>query len=51
MAKGRVCTGFSAPFVALYSAAGGVVTYSSGQALARGVSVELEIEAGDDNNF
>lgn len=51
MANGRVCTGFSAPYVALYANSLGITTYSSGQSLARGVSVALEIEAGDDNNF
>lgn len=51
MAAGKVLTGFSLPYVALYSATGGTVTYSSGQRLARGVSVELEPTVGDNNNF
>ncbi len=51
MANGKVCTGFSKPYVALYSATGGNVTYSSGQALARGVSVSVSVDQGDDNNF
>lgn len=51
MANGRVTTGFSKPYIALYSATGGVVTYSGGIPLARGVSVELELEEGDTNNF
>ena len=51
MAAGKVLTGFSLPYVALYSANGGTVTYSSGQRLARGVSVELEPTVGDNNNF
>lgn len=51
-AAGKVVTGFSKPYVALYSASGGNVTYTSGQELARGVSVEPEIETtGDDNTF
>lgn len=50
-ANGRVITGFSYPYVALYSESGGVVTYSSGSVLARGVNVDLSIEAADDNNF
>lgn len=50
-AAGKVLTGFSLPYVALYSASGGTVTYSSGQKLARGVSVSLEPNVGDDNNF
>lgn len=51
MAAGRVCTGFSKPYVALYSATGGTVSYTSGQALARGVSVSASAESADDNNF
>ena len=51
MANGKVCTGFSKPYVALYSATGGTVTYSNGQALARGVSVSVSVDQGDDNNF
>ena len=48
---GRVCTGFSKPYVAVYSNSGTTVTYSSGQLLARGVSVNLQPEASEDNNF
>lgn len=51
MAAGRVCTGFSKPYVALYSATGGTVSYTSGQVLARGVSVSASAESADDNNF
>ena len=51
MAAGRVCTGFSKPYVATYSNAGNVVTYASGQLLARGVSVNLQPESAEDNNF
>lgn len=51
MASGKVLTGFSLPYVALYSATGGTVTYSSGQKLARGVNVQLEPTVGDNNNF
>lgn len=50
-ANGRVITGFSNPYVALYSESGGVVSYASGQILARGVNVDLSIDAADDNNF
>ena len=50
-AAGRVCTGFSKPYVATYSNSGSVVTYSSGQLLARGVSVNLQPESSEDNNF
>lgn len=51
MANGKVITGFSKPYVALYAAAGGTVTYSGGMPLARGVSVEIDLEEGDENNF
>ena len=51
MAAGRVMTGFSLPYVALYSASGTTVTYSQGQRLARGVQVSIEAEAEDDNIF
>lgn len=51
MAAGRVMTGFSLPYVALYTANGGTVTYSNGQRLARGVQVSIEAEAEDDNIF
>lgn len=51
MANGKVITGFSMPWVALYSAEGGVVSYSGGMPLARGVDVSLDVEAGDDSNF
>ena len=50
-AAGRVCTGFSKPYVALYSATGGTISYASGQQLARGVNVAVNPESGDDNNF
>lgn len=51
MANGWVTIGFSKPYIALYSATGGVVSYTGGMPLARGVSVELDLEEGDDNNF
>lgn len=51
MANGKVTTGFSYPFVAKYSASGNTVTYSSGQALARGVDVTLSPESSSDNIF
>ena len=50
-AAGKVITGYSLPYVALYAASEGVVTYSSGQKLARGVSVEASPESSDSNNF
>lgn len=51
MAAGKVLTGFSLPYVALYTANGGTVTYSNGQRLARGVSISIEAEAESDNIF
>lgn len=51
MANGKVCTGFSKPYVALYNAEGGTISYSQGQILARGVNVALDPEASTDNNF
>ena len=50
-AAGKVCTGFSKPYVALYSASGTTITYTSGQKLARGVDVSIEPESSDDNKF
>lgn len=50
-AAGRVTTGFSLPYVALYAASGGSITYSSGTQLARGVDVTISPESSDDNNF
>lgn len=46
-----VTTGFSKPYVAKYTNTSGTTTYSDGVSLGRGVSVESEIEAPDDNNF
>lgn len=50
-AVGKVITGFSKPYVAIYTASGGSVTYSNGQKLARGVSVQASPESSDANNF
>lgn len=50
-AAGRVTTGFSLPYVALYAASGGSITYTSGTQLARGVDVTISPESSDDNNF
>ena len=50
-AAGKILTGFSKPYVAKYTASGSSVSYSDGQLLARGVSVSLTPESGDDNNF
>lgn len=51
MANGKVCTGFSKPWVALYAENNGTVSYSGGIPLARGVDVTISIEADSDNNF
>lgn len=51
MANGQVVTGFSKPYVAVYTNDGTDVTYTNGQILARGVSVSLDVESSDDNNF
>lgn len=51
-AAGKVCTGYSSPFVAEYEATAGTggavnVSYSNGQELARGVGIELQITTTD----
>jgi len=51
MANGKVCTGFSRPWVALYAESAGAVTYSGGIPLARGVEVSLDVEGSSDNDF
>ena len=51
MAAGRVCTGYSLPWVAEYTESSGTVTYSGAMRLARGVSVKLDIQAADDSKF
>ena len=50
-AAGKVCTGFSKPYVALYGNNNGTVSYTSGQKLARGVSVSLDPNASDPSIF
>lgn len=51
MAAGKVCTGFSKPYVARYNASAGVVTYTDGRLLARGVNVSIAPESSDNNRF
>ena len=46
-----VTTGFSKPYVSEYSNTGTTVTYSNGMSLGRGVSLSLDIDTADDNNF
>ena len=50
-AFGKVCTGFSKPWVALYANNNGTITYSDAQRLARGVEVSIEPETSDPQNF
>lgn len=51
MANGKVITGYSFPRVAKYTANEGVITYSEGMPLARGVDVSVDAESGDGVNF
>lgn len=51
LATGKVTTGFSFPYVALYSATGGTITYTNAQELARGVDVDIQPDQPDDNQF
>lgn len=51
MANGKVCIGFSKPYVAKYTNTGGTVSYSGGMPLARGVSVSIDPTVSDDNSF
>ena len=51
MGVGKIVTGFSKPYVALYSASAGTITYTSGQLLSQGVSVSGSADQADDNNF
>lgn len=51
MALGKVCTGFSKPYVAIYNYSDGTITYGDGQILARGVEVSIEPESSDATNF
>lgn len=50
-AAGKVCTGFSKPYVAMYNANAGIISFTGGRVLARGVSVSLEPAASGDNKF
>lgn len=50
-ANGKVLTGFSNPWVALYANTGTTVTYSSGAVLARGVNVTITPDDVNANNI
>lgn len=51
MANGRVITGFSKPYAAIYRNADGNVTYTGAEPIGRGVNVDLSPESSDDNKF
>lgn len=51
MANGRVITGFSKPYVGLYSNPAGTNVYTQAQILARGVSVTITPDDGDSQDF
>lgn len=51
MAAGKIVTGFSKPYVALYSASSNTVSYTSGQILSQGVDVSASANAADNNDF
>ena len=50
-ADGKVCTGFSLPYVAKYACNDGVISYSEGRKLGRGVEVQIEPDSAEDNVF
>ena len=50
-AAGKVCTGFSKPYAAKYNASGGVISFTEGRVLARGVNVKVAPDSSDDNGF
>lgn len=50
-AAGKVLTGFSLPYVAVYAVNNGTISYTNGQKLARGVSVTINAESSDNNIF
>lgn len=51
MANGKVITGYSKPYVALYNPNNGEPTYSNGMPLARGVNVNVSSESSDGVDF
>lgn len=50
-AAGKVATGFSFPWVALYAASEGTITFSSAMELARGVDISIDVDEPSDSNF
>ena len=54
MTAGKVCTGFSKPYVAWLQDSNngsGIYSISGGRKLAQGVSVSVDIDSSNDNNF
>lgn len=51
MARGKVITGYSMPYVAKYESNDGVITYTDVMPLARGVNVNISAESGEGVNF
>ena len=51
MEYGKVCIGFSRPWIAKYNENSGVVTYTNAMRAARGVSVEVAPNSSSDNKF
>lgn len=51
MANGRVITGYSKPVVATYVNTSGTISYTGKMALARGVSVSMDVETSDSTDF
>ena len=51
MANGRVITGYSKPKVATYVNTSGTISYTGRTALARGVSVSMDVETSDNTDF
>lgn len=49
--NGKVITGYSKPYVAEYHNNEGVITYTNGMALARGVSVSIDVDSSDVTDF
>lgn len=50
-AVGKVTTGFSKPYIALYNNSNGTITFTNARVLARGVEVSIEPESSDLNRF
>lgn len=50
-AAGKVCVGYSDPYVAKYACEDGKVTFTDGRRLARGVNVKITPETVDSNDF